>query len=246
MGWHDERFTRDNRRVHQPCRACGQSMWLPPSKLRDHTHCSLICSRATNAAEREKRRRPCATCGTSFIPRQVQITNGGGRYCSQRCNTAAQTAGNAPAAKAKARATFAANFAAGIIVRPSGPANPQWRGGNVARRERMRESGLSAARLRRYRKANPDKVREQASRRAGRKVGRLPRGTVKRIGAAQRWRCAICAVSVKDGYHLDHIMPLARGGEHAARNVQLLCQTCNVRKSSKDPLVYMREIGRLL
>jgi len=62
----------------------------------------------------------------------------------------------------------------------------------------------------------------------------------------QRWKCAVCAVGIKDNYHLDHITPLARGGKHEPRNLQLLCPTCNVRKSAKDPIAYMRELGRLL
>jgi 5-methylcytosine-specific restriction endonuclease McrA len=131
-----------------------------------------------------------------------------------------------------------------------GEANPQWTGGKAAYLERQKtpEKRIQqAATLRRYRKANPHKLREWQQRRGkGKVLPRLPWGTVPRIGDAQRWRCAICRCSIRGGYHLDHIMPIARGGKHVPRNLQLLCPSCNVRKNAKDPIAYMQELGRLL
>jgi 5-methylcytosine-specific restriction endonuclease McrA len=134
----------------------------------------------------------------------------------------------------------------GKIKRYYGPDNPLWKGGHEARLRRYVESGRSAEQLRRYRAANPHKAREWAQNRRNRKVGKLPYGTVPRIGDAQKWRCAICGTGIRDGYHVDHIMPIARGGKHEPRNIQLLCESCNVRKNAKDPIQYMQEIGRLL
>lgn len=85
-----------------------------------------------------------------------------------------------------------------------------------------------------WRKANPDKVREHAEKR--RCSGRLPPGTIKRIGEAQGWRCACCTVDLRtSGYHKDHIIPLSKGGPHAPENIQLLCPPCNLRKGAKLP-----------
>ncbi len=103
-----------------------------------------------------------------------------------------------------------------------------------------------AARTRAYRKANPHKVREFSQRRSGRKTGRLPRGFVAKLLALQRGRCAVCRISISKKYHVDHITALAKGGKHAPENIQLLCPTCNLRKSAKDPIDFMQSRGFLL
>ena len=59
--------------------------------------------------------------------------------------------------------------------------------------------------------------------------------------------CANCKIKGVDVvWHLDHIMPLSRGGTHTLSNVQVLCSFCNQRKSSKLPDQWANENGRLL
>lgn len=247
--WHANRFVEDAARHLSPCVTCGRDMWLPASKVGVYIRCSRACNLQAAAEKIAARTRPCESCGKPFTPRQVQLDRGVGKFCSQACNTAGREALQDPAIKIRAHENLRAAYASGKVVRPKGSDNPQWMGGLSARRERMKTPegrAAQAATLRKYRKANPDKVRECAMRRASCKTVRLPRGTVKKIGEAQKWRCAICRVSVRKSFHLDHVMPLARGGEHAPRNLQILCQTCNVRKNAKDPIDYMQSIGRLI
>ena len=52
----------------------------------------------------------------------------------------------------------------------------------------------------------------------------------------QRGRCANCRKGIRKGYHLDHIFPLAQGGQSTLANLQLLCRRCN--SSKGDKLVY--------
>ena len=41
-----------------------------------------------------------------------------------------------------------------------------------------------------------------------------------------------------DKLQVDHVVPLARGGEHTLRNLQVLCQTCNISKGARSSADY--------
>jgi hypothetical protein len=45
------------------------------------------------------------------------------------------------------------------------------------------------------------------------------------------WTCVVCGAT--DNIALDHIKPYSRGGQHARRNLQVLCRSCNSRKQAK-------------
>lgn len=62
------------------------------------------------------------------------------------------------------------------------------------------------------------------------------------------WRCHLCGCNtpkrLRGSYEdnapeLDHIVPLAAGGEHSRRNTACACRKCNIAKSDK-PLGQMR------
>lgn len=54
------------------------------------------------------------------------------------------------------------------------------------------------------------------------------------------WRNANpdCVVSLKSGYHVDHVIPLAgeRGSSNGPGNLVLACNRCNQSKGAKDPM----------
>ncbi len=75
--------------------------------------------------------------------------------------------------------------------------------------------------------------------------GKFTAEDIKRLEKIQNNKCAECRnVLVKR--HIDHIMPLALGGTNWPNNLQLLCPSCNCRKSSKHPLDWAKQNGRLL
>lgn len=58
--------------------------------------------------------------------------------------------------------------------------------------------------------------------------------------------CYWCGTKCAKSFHIDHYVPLARGGLHELSNLVISCRSCNLRKNAKDPLDFAREIGRLL
>jgi len=92
-----------------------------------------------------------------------------------------------------------------------------------------------ATQVKAWAKANPDKIWGKNARRRARKRGAF----VQRVSRAvvferDRGRCHLCGKKVDPkNWHLDHIVPLARGGEHSYRNVAVSCPGCNMGKHIK-------------
>lgn len=102
---------------------------------------------------------------------------------------------------------------------------------------------------RKWREANPEKAKaKKHNRRAKIKGngGTLSPDIIQTLMVLQKGKCACCSKSLKDGHHLDHIMPIALGGKNTDDNVQLLTPKCNLRKSDKHPDDWARLNGRLL
>jgi 5-methylcytosine-specific restriction endonuclease McrA len=105
------------------------------------------------------------------------------------------------------------------------------------------------AKMREWKKRNPHKEAEyRHARRARLKnaLGRFVKAEIMKMLAHQKNRCAACFKSIEKLYHIDHIMPLSRGGSNFIDNIQLLCPSCNCSKQDKDPVEWAKEKGRLL
>lgn len=247
MGWHEERFLYSETKIRFDCVSCGKPMYFPKSKAGKYRTCSHECREAESAKQLEKRKRNCLTCNKVFYPRTEQIRLGIGLYCSHACSTHVRVDASKKTDAIKKRVnSYKENIASGKTKLRIGEDNPRWKGGKQAYLQRRKESGKSAESLRIYRKNNPEKIKEFSLRRKSKKYGRLPKGTIKKIGDSQNWMCVVCRSNIKNSYHVDHIFPISKGGEHSATNIQLLCPTCNVRKSDKDPIKFMQENGFLL
>lgn len=57
----------------------------------------------------------------------------------------------------------------------------------------------------------------------------------KQIAERDHYTCQICGKYMPDGVglHIDHIVPIAKGGKSVPSNLQVLCSKCNGKKSSK-------------
>ena len=66
--------------------------------------------------------------------------------------------------------------------------------------------------------------------------------TIKRQRDSQKNRCWWCGKKLKGSYHVDHRIPLSRGGSNWPENIVIACPFCNLSKCDKTPLEFA---GRL-
>lgn len=91
---------------------------------------------------------------------------------------------------------------------------------------------------RQWREANPERTRARGARRRARKRGALCTECVDRRVVLESYGgiCGICGDTVDPlNFHVDHIVPLSRGGDHTYANTQPAHPTCNLRKRDKLP-----------
>lgn len=75
--------------------------------------------------------------------------------------------------------------------------------------------------------------------------GKLSNGLAEKLIRLQKGKCACCKSKLLS-YHMDHVMPIAKGGANSDSNIQLLCPTCNHKKHAKHPVDFMQQNGYLL
>lgn len=94
-----------------------------------------------------------------------------------------------------------------------------------------------------YRAANLDKLADKEAKRRAIKVA----ATVEPVSRAEVWsrgagQCWLCGKPVTlRGMHVDHAVPLSRGGAHSYANCRPACAGCNLRKGAKLPAEYQLE-----
>jgi 5-methylcytosine-specific restriction endonuclease McrA len=135
-------------------------------------------------------------------------------------------------------------------------ANPDWwkpyhaqyvltdeqRAANIKRARQWLRDNPERARenARRWNAKNPTKVREIVRKRTATRRAREAGAFVEHVDGAVLWErdggvCGICSTVISDSFEtarfqVDHIVPLARGGEHSYANTQVAHPECNRRK----------------
>ncbi len=134
-------------------------------------------------------------------------------------------------------------------------AQKEWRKKNP---ETVKKSGIkwyvthkeqAAITSARWKAENPEarRIQDQNRKARVRKYGgKLSKGLVGKLFSLQRGLCACCRQPLGDKYHLDHIVPVIRGGKNEDWNMQLLTARCNLEKHAKDPIDFMQSKGFLL
>jgi 5-methylcytosine-specific restriction endonuclease McrA len=99
-----------------------------------------------------------------------------------------------------------------------------------------------------WRQSNPGAMAAYSANRKALEIsagGSYTTKDVQRLLVLQKKHCACCGQRLRK-FHVDHIQPLSKGGTNGPENLQLLCPSCNLSKSAKDPLAFMRSRGFLL
>ncbi len=100
--------------------------------------------------------------------------------------------------------------------------------------------------MRQWHKNNPGYASSQSSKRRlliEQSVEHYAPKDIKRQLKTQNHKCWWCLKTFDDIYHIDHRIPLSRGGSNGAGNIVIACPSCNLSKSNKLPSEW---IGRLL
>lgn len=113
---------------------------------------------------------------------------------------------------------------------------------------------------RKYHEENPGVARRAKHNRRAREMNpqypndKLSKGLKRKLMKEQGGLCAYahaplaywCAIDVRKENHMDHIVPLAKGGRNIDSNMQITCPGCNTRKSDSDPEDFAKRVGLLL
>lgn len=102
--------------------------------------------------------------------------------------------------------------------------------------------------IKQYRKSSAEIYRVHSRNRKANRNGNPnihSKEDIASILSDQNGKCAYCKKSLKK-WHVDHIQPLSKGGDNSRSNLQITCQTCNLKKGSLDPLVFARRLGMLI
>lgn len=201
------------------CQYCRHE--FKPRLTRHSTYCSRTCSFASKAATpfSEVWIAACTGCGKMFTSKRQR------KYCSAKCRPGTKWASVMPTTKdcAACGARYSPVSTGGT---PSRYCSDACRDGVAAARKRIARAKRKAV---------------------------LAEATVELVDpyvvfTRDGWRCQLCGVKTlrskrgsydDDAPELDHIIPLARGGEHSYLNTQCSCRKCNCLKSD-------RALGQLL
>ena len=94
-----------------------------------------------------------------------------------------------------------------------------------------------AYKLKHYR-ANRERYRVYVRNRRARKreaPGNHTAADIDKLYLEQDGQCCYCGALLPDGYHVDHVIPLSRGGSNSPDNLVLACPTCNCSKNDRLP-----------
>lgn len=116
----------------------------------------------------------------------------------------------------------------------------------LSRKSYARNSERHLMRARERRKEAPLQHRQYMLRRSKRIMqagGKFTRADVQRQYEVQHGNCFYCGIPVDRRFHVDHYIPLAKGGSNGPDNIVIACPKCNLRKSVLMPEEFMKRLN---
>lgn len=225
------------------CPQCGASFWLHRSaENRGRKYCSLPCSVEARRAlvyDDKRMERRCAHCGEWKLFSEYAESRGaksGTRSLQANC--------------VQCSAVLAADWA------KKNPLRRREINRKSAERNKGKKKTLTAeqrdrknALAREWRKKNSEKVRTWNKLRTHRQraAGDMPSAPdLHYTRCMQDSRCTYCGDLLGvDGssIHLDHKVPVSRGGTNDGKNLQWLCGPCNMKKGTQTHEEYSAKVG---
>jgi|LGVE01.1.fsa_nt_gb 5-methylcytosine-specific restriction endonuclease McrA len=74
--------------------------------------------------------------------------------------------------------------------------------------------------------------------------GTINKKSLESLLIKQNNKCYYCECVLVEK-HLDHYIPLSKGGANSIYNVVWSCPSCNLKKGAKDPIEFANNIGKL-
>jgi len=218
------------------CAGCGREFYAPPSKIkRGEKCCSVPCRdyvKRSAVYDDARKLKKCSCCGEwkpfdSFRSQRGTKSAKTGIALQSYCVACSLRKSNEWAATnidAKRRHRAAAYWRS--------PEKHREYKRNLPAEKRAEINARHAA----WRKANTEKVYmwNRLRRHKERGAGEMPaRHDVLRMLCAQDAACTYCGCVLSGKFHIDHMIPVSRGGSNSIDNLQILCPTCNMRKGAK-------------
>jgi 5-methylcytosine-specific restriction endonuclease McrA len=216
---------------HTTCQRCGGPM--PAGARASQKYCSPECGLRDRHAERAAMAvigmRHCTHCDAEFRPKSRRNVT-----CSPRCSGLAHYYANRESYTERTMRWF--------------EANPERRLANVRAWAERNTAHLRAKNLA-WTRSHPDRVAVIGQRRRAAKrdnpdsVGVSTRDWQRALRRADG-RCYYCGAKPDETLHMEHVIPLSRGGRHAIGNVVPACRTCNLQKHDKLVSEWRRDVMR--
>lgn len=216
------------------CKFCSKE--YHPKEVNRNTYCSRECSFADKKAKVQVKIKPkpiCTICGKEFAGRPNS------RYCSEDCKK--------ESARCKHKEYWATKKAAEVVnefvTKTCKECGDKFITNLFACRRVFCSDKCSTKHFRHTPAAILTRKRNAQTRRARLRGGKVESFNSVEIFVRDNWRCQVCGERVDAALShphpmspsLDHTIPLAKGGTHERKNVQLAHLICNSRKSDQYP-----------